>query len=173
MIESDRLLLRWFTEDDIEPSYQMNLDPEVSKYTLDGGVHTLEEIRTIIHDNVFGDYKKYGFGRFAIVHKTHDLFIGFAGLKQLEDGEVDLGYRLRREYWRQGIATEASQMSLDYGFNTLGLSRIISMAHAENAASINVMKKLNFHFEKQIEEEGCPVVCYALHKAEFATSNHR
>ena len=93
MIESERLLLRWFIDDDIEPSYQMNLDPEVSKYTLDGGVHSREEIHAIIHGNVFDDYQKYGFGRFAIIHKADDVFIGFAGLKQLEDGEVDLGYR--------------------------------------------------------------------------------
>ena len=169
MIESERLQLRWFTEDDVEPSYQMNLDPEVSRYTMDGGVHSRQEIHDLIYDNVFGDYQKYGFGRFAVIHKADNQFIGFAGLKRLEEGEVDLGYRLRREYWGQGIATEASRMSLEYGFGTLGLLRIIAMAHAENTASINVMKKLGFHFEKQIAEDGCPVHCYALPQADFVT----
>ena len=169
MIESERLLLRWFTEDDVEPSYQMNLDPEVTRYTLDGGVHSRQEIHDLIHNNVFADYRKYGFGRFAVIHKSDNQFIGFAGLKRLEEGEVDLGYRLRREYWGQGIATEASRMSLEYGFGTLELLRIIAMAYAENAASINVMKKLGFHFEKQIQEDGCPVHCYALPKADFFT----
>ena len=168
MLETERLLLRWFTEDDIEPSYQMNLDPEVSRYTLDGGVCSRQEIHDRIHNSVFGDYEKYGFGRFAVIHKADNVFIGFAGLKRLEDqGEVDLGYRLRREYWGQGLATEASRISLKYGFETLGIERVIAMAHAENVGSIHVLKKLGFKFEKQIEENGSPVVCYALLKTEM------
>ena len=66
IIETERLLIRPFSLDDIEPSYAMNLDIEVSKYTGDGGVVSKKEIRRRIIEDVFGDYEKHGFGRLAL-----------------------------------------------------------------------------------------------------------
>jgi len=82
-IETERLLIRPFKMEDIEPSYVMNLDAEVSKYTGDGGVVSKKEIERRIVENVFGDYEKYGFGRLAVELKGENKFIGFAGLKYL------------------------------------------------------------------------------------------
>ena len=150
----------------------MNLDPEVSRYTMDGGVVSREEIRDRIQNNVIGDYEKHGFGRYAVVYKSTSEFIGFAGLKYMDEFEdVDLGYRLVRQYWGKGIATEASRPCLDYGFGDLGLERIIALAHAENVASIRVMQKLNFKFEKNTEVDRHPVVRYALSRPEFLSGD--
>jgi len=65
-IETDRLLIRPFTMEDRAPSYKMNLDADVSKYTGDGGVVSKEEIERRITENVLGDYEKYGVGRLAV-----------------------------------------------------------------------------------------------------------
>lgn len=153
-IETDRLLLRPFTLDDVEASYQVNKDPEVTRYTNDGGVKTKERIQYLIENNVLGDYRKYGFGRFAVVLKEENKFIGFSGLKYLPEFDlVDLGYRFHRDYWGKGFATESGKASLAFGFEELKLSKIIGMVLPENKASIHVLEKLGFSFEKEFFEE--------------------
>lgn len=143
----------------------MNLNSEVSRYTGDGGVVSRKEIERRITENVFGDYEKYGFGRFAVELKENAQFIGFSGLKYLDDmNEVDLGYRLMREHWGKGIATESCKACLDYGFNQLNLKKIIAMVLPDNAASIRVLEKLNFQFDKDIIEDGDLVRVYTTNK---------
>ena len=103
--------------EDVEPSYQINLDSEVSRYTGDGGVHTLEEIESMIKDHVLVDYEKHGYGRFAVDYKQNNQFIGFAGLKFLPElNEVDIGYRFARSYWGQGLATEGRKGGAEFWF---------------------------------------------------------
>jgi RimJ/RimL family protein N-acetyltransferase len=151
--------------EDIEPSYIMNLDAEVSKHTGDGGVVSKEEIERRIVENVFGDYEKHGFGRLAVELKGENKFIGFTGLKYLEDmDEVDLGYRFMKEYWGKGIATESAKACVNLGFNKLGLKRLIAMVLPENIGSIRVLEKLNFEFEKEIIEDNQLSKIYSLIK---------
>lgn len=154
-LETPRLILRPFTMDDVVPSYQINLHPEMTRYTNDGGAKSLEEMEATIRQNVLGDYKKYGFGRFAVVHKESNEFIGFSGLKYLDDfEEVDIGYRLAVPYWGQGLATESCKAVMQFGLETLGLKRIVGFILPENKASLNVLLKLGFEFEKEVEDEG-------------------
>ena len=164
-IETERLLIRPFKMEDIEPSYSMNLDAAVNKYTGDGGIVSKKEIERRIVENVFGDYEKYGFGRLAVEIKGENKFIGFAGLKYLDDlDEVDLGYRFMKAYWGKGIATEAAQACVNLGFNTLDLKKLIAMVLPENTPSIRVLEKLHFKFEKEIIEGEQLAKIYALHK---------
>lgn len=165
-IETERLILRPFTLDDIEPSYQMNLDAEVSKYTGDGGVVSREEMHRRITHDVMGDYQKHGFGRLAVELKSIGQFIGFCGLKYLDDyQEVDLGYRLVRSCWGKGMATEAARACVELGFGPLQLNRMMSMVLPENVGSVKVLEKLGFVFERQVEEEGELADLYVLDKA--------
>lgn len=162
-IETDRLLIRPFKMEDIEPSYIMNLDAEVSRYTGDGGIVSKKEIERRIVENVFGDYQKHGFGRLAVELKNENKFIGFTGLKYLEDmDEVDLGYRFMKEYWGKGIATESAQACVNLGFNTLGLNKMIAMVLPENSGSIRVLEKLHFEYEKEIIEDNQLAKVYSL-----------
>ena len=164
-IETERLLIRPFKMEDIAPSYKMNLDAEVSKYTGDGGVVSKKEIERRIVENVFGDYQKHGFGRLAVELKGENKFIGFTGLKYLEDlDEVDLGYRFMKEYWGKGIATESAKACVNLGFNTLELKRMIAMVLPENKGSIKVLEKLNFEYEKEIIEDNQLAKVYSLNK---------
>lgn len=167
-IETERLIIRPFIEADIAPSYEMNLNANVSKYTGDGGVVSLEEIERRITQNVFGDYERYGYGRLAVVWKANNEFIGFTGLKYLEDYQAaDLGYRFREAYWGRGIATEAGRASLALGFGELGLDRMIAMAFPTNTASVHVLQKLGFDHAGDIEEFGELVGLYGLSKASY------
>ena len=164
-IETERLLIRPFKMEDLEPSYIMNLDAEVSRHTGDGGIVSKEEIERRIVENVFGDYEKHGFGRLAVELKGENKFIGFTGLKYLEDmDEVDLGYRFMKEYWGKGIATESAEACVNLGFNTLGLKRLIAMVLPENIGSIRVLEKLNFEYEIDIIEDNQLAKIYSLIK---------
>src|SRR5437016_752868 len=105
VLETERLILRRYVEDDAEAVYELNRDPEVIRYTGDRGLASIEEARAMLRGRTLADYEKYGFGRWACVHKEEDKVIGFAGLKFLEDlQEVDIGYRLMRAYWGRGLA---------------------------------------------------------------------
>jgi len=153
-LETERLLLRPFLTKDISPAYQMNLDPKVSQYTGDGGVLSRSELERRIKEDVMGDYLKHGYGRLAVIWKENQEFIGFAGLKYLEDmQEVDLGYRFRSNYWGKGIATEAGKACLELGFSKLRLEKIIAMILPANVRSERVLEKLGMQFlESRIEE---------------------
>ena len=154
IIETERLVLRPYSLDDVDAYYQINLDPDVSKYTNDGGVKTKEEIYRTIKENVLGDYKKYGFGRYAVVSKKENELIGFSGMKFLpEHNGVDLGYRYKKAYWGKGIATEAGKASLYFAFHELKFKNILGFVLPDNKASIRVLEKLNFTFEKEFYEE--------------------
>lgn len=150
--------------EDIDAAHRMNLDPEVSKYTGDGGIVSREETERRITEDVMGDYKKHGYGRLAVEWKENNNFIGFTGLKYLEDmDEVDLGYRFFSEYWGKGIATESARASLKFGFEMLRLNRIIAMVLPENKTSIRVLEKLNFKFEKEFLEDNLLARLYAIY----------
>jgi len=171
LIETERLIIRPFTMADLEATYAMNLDPEISKYTGDGGVVSKAEIERRIAENILGDYEKYGFGRLAVELKGEAKFIGFTGLKYLDDlNEVDLGFRFLKEYWGKGIATESGRACVELGFNTLDLERIMALVLPANSGSIRVLEKLNFAFEKEIVEEGQSVKVYGVTKDQASTT---
>ena len=154
-IETERLIIRPFTLDDIQAAHEMNLDPEVSRFTGDGGVVSLEETTRRITEDVFGDYEKYGYGRLAVELKSTGECIGFAGLKYHPDlDEVDIGYRFDRKYWGMGIATEAAKACLDWGVNELGLKRIMAWVLPDNKGSHRVLDKLGLKYEKEFMEDG-------------------
>ena len=164
-IETERLILRPFDLQDIVPAYEMNLDAEVSKYTGDGGVVSMEETERRIKEDVFSDYQKHGFGRLAVQLKGGPRFIGFAGLKYLEDiDEVDVGYRFMSAYWGKGYATEAAKACVEFGFQTLQLKRMLGFVLAENPGSIRVLEKLGFSYEKDVLEDGLVAQQYALQR---------
>jgi RimJ/RimL family protein N-acetyltransferase len=148
LIETERLILRKITLDDKEEMFKLHSDPKVQKYTGEPVVESIEEIEKRIVSRT-SDYEKYGYGRWATFLKDDMQFVGWAGLLYLpEFDEIDLGYRFFPKYWGKGIATEASQAILTYGFDTLKLKRIIAIAMKENTASIRVMEKVGMEFDK-------------------------
>lgn len=173
LIETDRLLLREITLDYKEEMFQLHSNPEVQKYTGEPRIESLEEMEQAIQARV-GNYKKYGYGRWATFLKNGMQFVGWAGLAYLpEFDEIDLGYRFLPEYWGSGIATEASHAILTYGFNKLALNRIIAIAMKENKASIRVMEKVGMEFDKlaPYEPGGEDVVWYWCDKNLYQKAN--
>jgi RimJ/RimL family protein N-acetyltransferase len=120
----------------------------------------------VLRDYPLADYRKHGFGRWACVHKASSEVIGFAGLKHLDElNEVDIGYRLLPAYWGAGLATEASQAAVDYGFQQLRLKRIIGLVDPQNAASVRVLEKLGLTFAGMVTYAGHSAAKYVIHAA--------
>jgi ribosomal-protein-alanine N-acetyltransferase len=147
VLETERLLLREYVEDDAQAFFELNSDPDVLRFVPDKPLLNVEQARQILIDHPIADYRKYGFGRCACILKSTGEQIGFAGLKYLEELEmVDVAFRLKRAHWGLGLATEAARASVHFGFSNLGLKQIIGLAMPENVASIRVLEKTGLRY---------------------------
>ena len=161
ILQTERLILREFDEGDAAAFYVLGSDPAIIRFTGDPGLTSIEHAREVLRSHPLADYQKYGFGRWACLHKETGAIIGFAGLKYLEDlKEVDIGYRLVPAHWGAGLATEAGRAVLDYGFRELHLEEIIGLADPVNVASVRVLEKLGFSFDRMMEYGGSNVARY-------------
>jgi len=141
IIETDRLLLRTFTLRDAHLLYELNLDPEVIKYTGDP-IEDIDHAKQVLEQVILPQYALYNHGRWAVHTKPGLEFIGWCGLKfRSERKEIDLGYRFMKKAWGKGYATEAVYACIKYGFEKLNLQRIIGRAMPDNTASLNVLQK--------------------------------
>ncbi|MFD2968564.1 GNAT family N-acetyltransferase [Sphingobacterium bambusae] len=147
--ETERLILREIVPSDIEGMFELDSDPEVHKYLGNKPVQDKQQIAAVI-DFIRKQYVDYGIGRWAIVDKETNEFMGWAGLKYVTEetnGQrnfYDLGYRLIRRHWGKGIATEAAQASLDYGFNDMKLEKLHGIADCQNVGSNKILVKIGF-----------------------------
>lgn len=138
--ETPRLLHRAFCVEDAEVFLELRSNPQVIRYTGDPPMTSITKAREAIES--YPDFETIGYGRWACIHKADQKVIGFCGLKYLDDLKaVDVGYRFLPEYWGKGLATEACQASIDFGFRVLSLPVIIGLVMPENAGSIRVLEK--------------------------------
>lgn len=151
ILETNRLLLREYVEDDAEAFFRLNSDPEVVRFTPSAVLHDVEQAREILLANPMADYRKHGFGRWACILKSTGEHIGFSGLKYLEEfGEVEIGYRLVRAQWGLGLATEAAIAGVRFGLDDLGLKTVIGLVMPENIASVRVLEKAGLRFSENV-----------------------
>lgn len=152
-IDTERLKLREFQPDDALCFYNLNQDEEVMRYTGDVAFESVDAAREFIAQ--YDHYAKHGYGRWSVILKTSGRCIGWCGLKwHPEEGYVDLGYRLERNVWGNGLATEAARVCIDYGFNRLNFDEIIGRTAKANLASIKVLQKVGMSYWKDAPCEG-------------------
>jgi RimJ/RimL family protein N-acetyltransferase len=164
--ETPRLVLREFTIDDAYKIWELNSDPEVIKYTGDPPFETIEKAREFLLN--YKDYEKNGIGRWAVITKASNSFIGWCGLKFNEQNLVDLGFRFFRKEWNKGYATEAAHACLEYGFVQLDLKEIIGRVARQNKASIKVLEKLSMDYWKNDSCKGIEnSLYYKLSKEQY------
>ncbi len=170
-VETHRLILREIEEYDVEGMFELDSDPEVHRYLGKKPIQSLKEAEKIIN-YVRNQYKNDGLGRWAVVDKNTDEFMGWAGLKferevRTDMDYYDLGYRLKKKFWGQGIATEASAESLRYGFETLGLTEIFAGAEIENIGSNKVLQKVGMTRLETFEFDNEPHHWYRITRDEW------
>lgn len=149
--ETERLILREIISTDQNALFAIDSDPEVNIYLGNNPVKNIEQTSEIIQF-IRNQYLENGIGRWAMIDKNTNNFIGWSGLKLVKEltnnhcDYYDLGYRLNKNYWGKGFATEAATASLNYGFNKLNLKEIYAMADSNNSASKNVLKKVGLNY---------------------------
>lgn len=159
MIETKRLILRQWKESDFEPFIKMGLDQDVMQFfpnllTPQESLNLIQKISSLIHEK--------GWGFWAVeLRETHQ-FIGFIGLHhQPEQFDfspcVEIGWRLAKEFWKQGYATEGSKAALDYAFNVLNLDKIVSFTATPNKPSQAVMERLGMQKVKNFNHPKVPL----------------
>jgi len=167
MIETERLIIRKLTMDDLPWLIETRSDPDMYRYL--GGLEKQNPAAVTKRMDFYLEcYEKFGFGQCAMVWKETGERIGCSGLQPLEKtGEIEVGYSVIPEYWRMGIGYECAYAWLDHGFNRCGLERIVAVANKENTGSWRIMEKCGMTFEGEQEHYGMPVVFYAVSRQEF------
>ena len=166
ILETKRLLLRRLLPTDFDDLFVLYSDPEVRHYFPEGTL-TREETQEELEWFLNGHPQHPELGLWATIHKQTGRFIGRCGLLPWtidEQYEVEVAYMIAKEFWRQGLGTEAAQGILDYGFDTLGLSRLICLIDHDNIASQKVATHIDMAFEKEGMDDLGPYLLYARNK---------
>jgi RimJ/RimL family protein N-acetyltransferase len=169
-LTTDRMILREFTEDDLDSLVALNGDPKVMKY-LTGGIPMSPERN---RDEVLPLFLRFhaespDFGYWAAVCKDTQSFVGCFQFRRRDNhgGGIELGYRLNPADWGKGYATEICRALIAKGFSQLGVRRVFARTMATNAASIHVLEKvglrLEYHYaEPEFPEGNQAAVLYSL-----------
>ena len=180
-LETERLILRAFTPDDVDNLYALDGDPDVTYY-INGGRSTPREtiVSTILPR--FLSYYRDGlrFGFWAAIEKSTGDFLGwfhFRAREGISADQPELGYRLNKSAWGKGYATEGSRALIDKGFREQGVQRVTAETMVVNSRSRRVMEKCGltlvriFHQDwpdsDPIEGSELGDVEYALTRAEW------
>lgn len=147
MITTERMLLRCWKPDDLEPFAAMNADPEVMRHfpsTLNLEQTAAGMKRAEAH------FERHGWGLFAAEHEGE--FIGYVGLFHVPfqahfTPAVEIGWRLKRSHWNRGLASEAARACLEFGFRDAGLKEIVSFTIPVNLPSRRVMEKIGMRHD--------------------------
>jgi RimJ/RimL family protein N-acetyltransferase len=146
-IETARLLLRMFSQDDLDDLSRIYADADVMRY-LSGHPLTREETAGWLKYFLAG-WEDYGFGWWAVVLKESGALIGHCGLQFIHvTPEIEVTYGLSAAYWRKGLASEAARACLRYGFEELKLDRIYALADPGNIGSHRVMERVGMKYDK-------------------------
>ncbi len=162
IIETPRLILRHFVDDDVDAVFAVIGDPETmkfypQKFTRDDAQRWVSRSRQ--------RYRTDGFGLFAVVLKSNGEVIGNCGVVTQDiEGEplLEVGYHFRRDYWGHGYATEAARACMDYAFRQIGAAKVISLILAENLPSRRVAKRNGMTVERQVIFHDLPHLMYAM-----------
>ena len=162
--QTSRLILRKFNENDVDQLLSFRSDPEVMRFSI-SGPETRVDIQTKYLPSSFRRYSRDGLGQWAVVRKSDGICVGECGICVQEVNgkrEFEISYRIRRDCWGNGLATEAARACCEYGFNSAGLHRLISIIESGNAASVRVAEKMGMTLEKRALFHGIPVLIYSV-----------
>ncbi len=184
-LETERLVLRRFTETDVDNLFDLDSDPEVMRFLTGGKPTPRDVIRNETLPRYLHYYERFaGFGFWAAIEKSTGEFLGWFEFRPPEDSgpeEIELGYRLRKSAWGKGYATEGSRALIRKGFTELGVRRVAASTMTVNIASRRVMEKAGLILERtfhrswpeRIEGAEQGDVEYALRKADWEQQQTR
>ena len=162
-LETARLALRRPCDDDAEFFVELLNQPSFLRYIGDKGVRTAEDARRYLRDGPLASHERHGFGLYLVELKESGQPIGISGLLKrdyLED--PDIGFAFLPPFWSQGYARESAEAVLAQGRERFGLRRVLAITSPDNRASIALLGKLGFRFERlaRPSEDEAPVNVY-------------
>src|SRR5438874_8241993 len=188
VLETDRLLLRHFTPDDLDDLAAIYGDADVMRYIGAGAVKTREQTAAMMEFAFIDNRRAWPaetlarlpqlgraierdahFSLWATVYKPDNKLIGRCGLLSWDlDGrkETEVGYVLAKAYWGRGLATEAARAAREYGFEKLGFDRLISVIRPDNLASQRVAEKNGMRYEKDVDAKGVAARVYSINRTD-------
>jgi RimJ/RimL family protein N-acetyltransferase len=169
VIETDRLVLRKTREGDAELQYRLLNTPAVMEHL--GGVKELHEIEAK-HAKTMGWFAREGFGFMMMIEKATGELVGHCGVKRVDhplapnQGDHEIGWLVREDRWRLGLAGEAMRAVIDWAFGPVGAPHLVALTNEENVGSWKLMEKLGMERRRDLDfgdpDEGSPLIQYSL-----------
>ena len=170
--ETERLILRELLPSDAEGMFELDSNPEVHRYLGGKPIRQIEESIQMI-TGVRDQYERFGIGRWAAVEKKTNQFIGWSGLKRVQEtynGHTDfydVGYRFIQRFWGLGYASESAKVARNYAFDTLKIKILYGMADLENIASRKALEKTGLQYVNTFPWNDRECAWYELTSSDF------
>lgn len=164
-IETERLILREFLAADAEGMFELDSNPNVHTYLGNKPITHIDESRAYI-EFVQQQYIDFGTGRWAVILKETNEFLGWSGIKYITDeinnhkNFYEIGYRFIEKHWGKGYATEAGKAFTAYAFNVMKVKALYAYADAGNENSRRILEKLGLQYVNSFEHEDEMTVWY-------------
>ena len=152
-LETDRLILRKFTEDDLEALYYMHSDEEVNRFLPWFPLRNMEDAKAFYEERFVSRYREERAYGYAVCLKENDYLVGYVNVSM--DDSYDFGYGLRRKFWNRGIITEAGKAVIEQLWKD-GIPYIIATHDVNNPRSGSVMKRLGMKYRYSYQEQWQP-----------------
>jgi ribosomal-protein-alanine N-acetyltransferase len=166
-LETERLILREIISSDVEGMFELDSNPVVHLFLGNKPVKHIDESHAYI-DNVRQQYTDNGIGRWAVILKETNEFIGWSGIKLIKEeinnhqNFYEIGYRFIQKHWGKGYASEAGLAFVDYAFNEMKVEKLYAYADAGNVNSRHILEKLGMHYVNSFEHAGEEEVWYEM-----------
>lgn len=166
-IETERLILREMISSDDVGMFELDSNPEVHLFLGNKPVKSIEESRKYI-ENIRQQYVDNGTGRWAVILKETNEFIGWSGIKLIKEpinnhqNFYEIGYRFIQKHWGKGYATEAGLAFVNYAFNQMKVENLYAYADAGNEGSRKILEKLGMNYINSFIYEGEEHVWYMM-----------
>lgn len=151
VIETERLKLRPFALDDVDALHAQWTEPGVRRFLWDDKIIARQTVEDIVRLSL-DSFAEKGYGLWVLEHRNESGVIGFCGFRgsdALDERQIELLYGLSERWWGQGLAAEAAQAVVKFGFERCRFKQILAITDAPNTASVRVMEKAGMRFVKR------------------------
>lgn len=170
--ETARVLIRELEKRDTLSLSKILGDPTIMEYSRKGALSEADTVKFV--EWCIGSYQEHGYGPWALIDKESRWLIGVCGLSHTTvDGvdEVEIAYRLAKNQWRKGLASEVANIVLDYGFSACNIKSIVGIVSPRHTISIRVLEKIGFQSFFETCYSGWGVRVYRLSKHDWKSCN--
>src|SRR5438132_7788561 len=167
ILETPRLILRPFAAHDLDRMTQLMANKDFMRFSM--GPMTREQTRSFL-DKVIGWDRDGMLSQFAMIVRSNETLVGYCGFFHQEVDskmEIEIGYRLQRDFWNRGLATEAARAVRDHGVRDLKLEYLISLIHPDNQASRRVAEKNGMTLERETTFRGFATFVLAITRKQW------